>query len=77
MDTMTPADAMSAPKSPFQATYGNFIGGKFVPALSGRTFENISPVTGHGIGEGGVKAARKRRGRRTGCAQRGEVLHER
>jgi len=32
--------------SPFKSSYGNFIGGKFVPAISGRTFDNTSPVTG-------------------------------
>jgi len=32
--------------SPFKSSYGNFIGGKFVPAQSGRTFDNTSPVTG-------------------------------
>jgi hypothetical protein len=25
-------------------TYGNLIGGKFVPAKSGKTFENLSPA---------------------------------
>jgi aldehyde dehydrogenase len=29
--------------SPFRATYGNFIGGKFMPAKSGRTFDTSSP----------------------------------
>ncbi|MBX3566878.1 MAG: aldehyde dehydrogenase family protein, partial [Rhizobiaceae bacterium] len=33
-------------KVPFAKTYGNFIGGKHVPAKSGRTFENTSPVNG-------------------------------
>lgn len=32
--------------SPFKSSYGNFIGGKFVPAISGRAFDNTSPVTG-------------------------------
>ncbi len=32
--------------SPFKTSYGNYIGGKFVPARSGRTFDNTSPVTG-------------------------------
>jgi aldehyde dehydrogenase len=36
-------------KSPFKATYGNFIGGKWVPAQSGRTFDNTSPITGEVI----------------------------
>ncbi len=35
--------------SPFRASYGNFIGGKWVPAKSGRTFENTSPITGQVI----------------------------
>lgn len=33
-------------KSPFKARYDNFIGGRWVPARSGRTFENTSPVDG-------------------------------
>lgn len=36
-------------KSPFKASYGNFIGGTFVPAKSGRTFDNTSPITGEVI----------------------------
>ena len=36
-------------KSPFKATYGNFIGGKWLPAQSGRTFDNTSPITGEVI----------------------------
>lgn len=36
-------------KSPFKASYGNFIGGQWLPAQSGRTFENTSPVTGEVI----------------------------
>ncbi len=36
-------------KSPFKATYGNFIGGKWVPARSGKTFDNTSPITGEVI----------------------------
>jgi aldehyde dehydrogenase len=27
--------------------YDNFIGGKWVPAVKGQTFENISPIDGH------------------------------
>ena len=30
-----------------KARYDNFIGGKWVPPVDGRYFENISPVTGH------------------------------
>jgi len=36
-------------RSPYKTSYGNFIGGKFVPARSGRTFDNTSPVTGEVI----------------------------
>ncbi|MDO4637853.1 MAG: aldehyde dehydrogenase family protein [Lautropia sp.] len=31
---------------PFQKKYGNYIGGKWVPPVSGHYFENISPITG-------------------------------
>ena len=36
-------------KSPFKASYDNFIGGKWVPARSGRTFDNTTPITGEVI----------------------------
>ena len=49
MDTQTPQSANSGLKPPFAASYDNFIGGKFVPAQSGRTFDNISPVTGQPV----------------------------
>ncbi|MBC7479697.1 MAG: aldehyde dehydrogenase family protein [Pseudorhodobacter sp.] len=35
--------------SPFKDHYDNFIGGKFVPAKSGKRFDNTSPVTGQVI----------------------------
>ena len=35
--------------SPFKTSYGNFINGQFVPAKSGRTFDNTSPITGEVI----------------------------
>ncbi|WP_158808599.1 aldehyde dehydrogenase [Beijerinckia sp. L45] len=38
-------------KAPFQARYGNFIGGRFVDPVAGRFFENTSPITGHVICE--------------------------
>jgi aldehyde dehydrogenase len=38
-------------KPPFQARYGNFIGGKFVDPVAGRYFENTSPITGQVICE--------------------------
>ena len=31
---------------PFHNLYGNFIGGTWVPPVSGRYFDNISPVDG-------------------------------
>ncbi|MCB1424047.1 MAG: aldehyde dehydrogenase [Nitratireductor sp.] len=33
-------------KSPFKDRYDNFIGGKFVPPVKGRYFDNITPITG-------------------------------
>ena len=36
-------------KSPFKASYGNFTGGNFVPARSGKTFDSTSPVIGEVI----------------------------
>ena len=38
----------NTPDSPvqFKERYDNYIGGKWVPAVDGQTFENISPVTG-------------------------------
>ena len=33
-------------KHPFKAKYDNYIGGKFVPPVDGKYFENVSPVTG-------------------------------
>ena len=33
----------------FRSTYDNFIGGKFVPPVEGRYFENLSPITGQPI----------------------------
>ena len=36
-------------RSPFKARYGNFIGGRWVDALDGQTFENTSPTTGKKI----------------------------
>ncbi|WP_282182589.1 aldehyde dehydrogenase [Aliiroseovarius marinus] len=32
--------------SPFKSRYDNFIGGKFVAPVSGRYFENVTPITG-------------------------------
>jgi aldehyde dehydrogenase len=33
-------------RTPYKARYDNYIGGRWVPAVSGRTFDNISPVNG-------------------------------
>ncbi|HXQ13679.1 MAG TPA: aldehyde dehydrogenase [Caulobacteraceae bacterium] len=38
-------------KAPFKARYGNFIGGEWVAAASGKTFDNVSPITGGKICE--------------------------
>ncbi len=44
MNEMTDIAAML--QSPFRARYDNFIGGKFVPPVSGQYFDNITPITG-------------------------------
>jgi len=41
----------STQKPPFQARYGNYIGGKFVDPVGGRYFENTSSITGKVICE--------------------------
>jgi aldehyde dehydrogenase len=41
----------SSRRAPFEARYGNFIGGEWVDAVSGRTFDNISPINGAKICE--------------------------
>ncbi|MBI4922671.1 MAG: aldehyde dehydrogenase [Devosia nanyangense] len=33
-------------RSPFKAKYGNYVGGEWVDALDGRTFDNTSPING-------------------------------
>ncbi len=37
--------------NPFKMRYDNFIGGKFVPPVNGKYFENITPITGEVVGE--------------------------
>jgi acyl-CoA reductase-like NAD-dependent aldehyde dehydrogenase len=32
-------------------TFSNFIGGRWIPAKSGRTFTNLNPATGEALGE--------------------------
>ncbi|MCR8547561.1 aldehyde dehydrogenase [Salipiger sp. P9] len=44
MNVMTETEGKYA--SPFKARYDNFIGGKFVAPVSGRYFDNITPITG-------------------------------
>ena len=38
-------------RSPFGPRYDNFIGGTWVAPKAGRYFDNISPLTGHVVGE--------------------------
>ncbi|MEV8466896.1 aldehyde dehydrogenase [Fluviibacterium sp. DFM31] len=38
-------------QSPFKLRYDNYIGGKFVPPVNGRYFENVTPITGAMINE--------------------------
>ena len=33
----------------YKESYGNFIGGKFVEPVSGKYFDNVSPVNGEGF----------------------------
>ncbi|TAN06552.1 MAG: aldehyde dehydrogenase family protein [Rhodanobacteraceae bacterium] len=40
-----------AVKVPFKTRYGNYIGGKWVPPISGKYFENVTPITGHAFCE--------------------------
>ena len=67
-------------------TFHNLIGGKWVPAASGRTFPNLNPATGEALGEfpdsaapdvdAAVKAARAalRGWKLTPAPKRGEIL---
>ncbi len=48
MNVMT-ADAATKLVSPFAKSYDNFIGGKWVAPVSGRYFDNISPITGEAV----------------------------
>jgi aldehyde dehydrogenase len=45
-DVMTKHEFSRAVRPQFKARYGNYIGGAFVDAASGRWFENTSPVNG-------------------------------
>ena len=74
-------------KATFKSTYGNFIGGEWVPARSGRTFSNTTPVTGEVLCEiarsdaadieaalDAAHAAKERWGR-TSVAERSQILN--
>src|SRR5947208_5290864 len=43
---MNKVEFLSVTKVPFAERYDNFIGGKFVAPISGRYFDNASPVNG-------------------------------
>ncbi|MDE8350252.1 MAG: aldehyde dehydrogenase family protein, partial [Acidocella sp.] len=43
---IAPLQGTSAVGFAFKARYDNFIGGKFVPPVSGQYFDNVSPITG-------------------------------
>jgi aldehyde dehydrogenase len=49
MDQMAPSSLLQTP--PFAKRYENFIGGKWVPPVNGRYFENSSSITGQVICE--------------------------
>lgn len=49
MNEMTQLDETLV--SPFKHRYDNFIGGKFVPPVLGRYFDNITPITGEIVGQ--------------------------
>lgn len=51
MDKATDPKSQFDLSAPFDSFYGNFINGEFTPAKSGKTFENISPVTGKPVCE--------------------------
>ncbi len=48
---MTKVDLNIALKSPFKPRYENFIGGEWRAPKAGKYFDNISPITGHSVGE--------------------------
>ncbi len=50
MNEMSPL-AIDNYVSPFKTRYDNFIGGKFVPPVNGRYFQNITPITGQVVCE--------------------------
>ena len=50
-NAMTKVDLNIALKSPFKPRYENFIGGEWRAPKAGKYFDNISPITGHSVGE--------------------------
>src|SRR5918994_6535995 len=50
-EDMNKVEFLPSTKSPFAERYGNFINGEFTAPLSGKYFDNISPITGHKICE--------------------------
>ncbi|PZO75021.1 MAG: aldehyde dehydrogenase [Sphingomonas hengshuiensis] len=74
-------------RPPFKEVYGNFIGGRWVDAADGRTFDNVSPVTGEVVTrlarssaidvEAALDAAHSARDAwgRTNPAERALILH--
>ena len=48
---MTKHETFAASKPPFKTRYGNFVNGEWADAKSGRTFDNVSPITGQKICE--------------------------
>ena len=46
-----PQNMQSFLRAPFKERYDNFIGGKFVPPVGGRYFDNTSPITGRKVCE--------------------------
>jgi len=43
---MNKPETFFATRPPFKESYGNLIGGRWVDAIDGRTFENVSPING-------------------------------
>ncbi|BBD78972.1 aldehyde dehydrogenase [Aerosticca soli] len=49
---MTPLAQQHLPvQVPFKQRYGNYIGGRWVPPVNGRYFENVTPITGQAFCE--------------------------
>ena len=46
-EVLSTVDSARTEKTPYATRYDNFIGGKWTPPLSGRYFDNPSPVFHH------------------------------